>query len=63
MRTGSLWAHLLGVEETIVNGVAFNEDEGAIVASVKPHKRQRNRCGRCGERSGRYDAGEGRRRW
>ena len=63
MRTGSLWARLLGVEETIVDGVAFDEEEGAIVASVKPHKRQRNRCDRCGERSGRYDAGEGRRRW
>ena len=62
MRTGSRWARLLGVEETIVDGVAVDEEEEAIVASVKPHQRQRNRCGRCGERSGRYDAGEGRRR-
>ncbi|MCP4250554.1 MAG: ISL3 family transposase, partial [bacterium] len=28
-----------------------------------PPRKARNRCGRCGRRCGRYDAGEGRRRW
>jgi transposase len=54
---------LLGVEKTVVERVAFVEDEGVIVASVRPGRGQRRRCGICRRRSPGYDQGEGRRRW
>jgi transposase len=59
----SLWRRLLGVERAVVEGLEFDEDAGAVIASVRPARRDRQRCGRCSRRSGRYDAGEGRRRW
>ncbi|MPY92141.1 MAG: ISL3 family transposase [Acidimicrobiia bacterium] len=34
-----------------------------MVVSVRPRRATKRRCGRCGARSGRYDNGEGRRRW
>jgi hypothetical protein len=46
-----------------VEDVEFDEVKDAIVVSVRPVARARNRCGRCGHRSPRYDNGEGRRRW
>jgi transposase len=54
---------LLGVERTVVEGVAFDEEAGAIVASVRPAKGARQRCGLCGRRCPWEDRGEGRRRW
>jgi transposase len=54
---------LLGVERTVVERVTFEEDEGLLVAHVRPRKGTRRRCGRCGRRGTWYDAGEGRRRW
>ena len=36
MRNARLWAGLLGVEKTVVERVVFDEDEGVIVASVRP---------------------------
>ncbi|WP_460836078.1 ISL3 family transposase, partial [Nocardioides hungaricus] len=62
----TVWRRLLGVERTVVEGVEFEEEfDGTVslVASVRPTSRAASRCGRCGRRSGRYDAGEGRRRW
>jgi transposase len=53
----------LGVERTVVEGVAFDEDEGLLVAYVRPRKGSRQRCGRCGRRGVWYDRGECRRRW
>jgi len=38
-------------------------DERELVVAVRPHRRQRGRCGVCGRRSPGYDAGDGRRRW
>ena len=63
MRGARLWARLLGVEKTVVERVAFDEDEGVIVASVRPARGQRRRCGVCQRRSPGYDQGDGRRRW
>jgi transposase len=54
---------LLGVERTVVEGVAFDEDEGLLVAHVRPRGGARQRCGRCGRRAPWEDWGEGRRRW
>jgi Domain of unknown function DUF11 len=63
VRNARLWAGLLGVEKTVVERVVFDEGEGVIVASVRPGRGQRWRCGICRRRSPGYDRGEGRRRW
>lgn len=63
MRYASVWARLLGVERTVVEGVEFDEDREVLVCRVRPVKAERRRCGRCRRRCGWYDAGEGRRRW
>ena len=61
MRNSSVWRRLLGVENVIVEEVRLEEQD--LVVAVRVYRRQRNRCGRCGQRSPRYDGGEGRRRW
>ena len=63
MRDARLWAGLLGVENTVIERVEFDEDGGVLVASVRPSRGQRRRCGICRRRSPGYDQGEGRRRW
>ncbi len=63
MRYAKLWQGLLGVERTVVEEVVFDEDEGAIVATVRPRKGATRRCGVCSKRCSWYDRGEGRRRW
>jgi transposase len=63
VQNATLWRALLGVERTVVEDIEFDEDEQLLVAQVRPRKRARGRCGRCGRRSPGYDAGEGRRRW
>ena len=63
MQNATLWRALLGVEKTVIEEVEFDEDAGLLVAHVRPRKRARGRCGRCGRRSPGYDGGEGRRRW
>ncbi|MBU6422857.1 MAG: ISL3 family transposase [Chloroflexi bacterium] len=63
MRKTKVWARLLGVERTVVERLDFDEQEGIIVAAVRPRRGQRQRCGECGRRCRRYDPGEGRRRW
>lgn len=63
MRDTSVWLRALGLARTVVEGVRFDEDSGAVVVSVRPRKAARQRCGRCGRRAPRYDRGEGRRRW
>ena len=47
----------------VVEAVVFDEDDDAIVVSVRPRKGARRRCGRCGRRAPWFDRGEGRRRW
>jgi transposase len=66
VRGARIWAGLLGVEQTVVERVEFDqgaEGEAVIVASVRPARGQQRRCGVCRQRSPRYDRGEGRRRW
>lgn len=61
MRFHKLLESLLGVERTVVEDVVF--DQGEVVASVRPRKGARSRCGICQRRCPGYDRGEGRRRW
>jgi transposase len=63
VRFAKLWQKLLGVERTVVENVVFDEDEGALVAHVRPRKGAARRCGRCGRRCAWEDRGEGRRLW
>jgi transposase len=63
VRGARVWAGLLGVENTVVERVEFDEQEGVIVASVRPGRGQQRRCGVCRRRCPGYDRGEGRRRW
>jgi transposase len=63
VRNARVWRALLGVEKTVVEGLDFDEDEGLLVARVRPTASARGRCGHCGRRSPGYDSGSGRRRW
>jgi transposase len=63
VRNASVWRALLGVEKTVVEGLEFDEDEGLLIAWVRPTASARSRCGRCRRRSPGYDSGAGRRRW
>jgi transposase len=63
VRKARLWRGLLGVEQTVVEDVEFDEVEQVVVAHVRPAKGARGRCGRCEVRSPWFDRGEGRRWW
>ena len=63
VRNGRVWAGLLGVEKTTIERVEFDEDQGLLIAHVRPVRWQRRRCGVCRERCPGYDPGQGRRRW
>ena len=64
MRNARVWRTLLGVEKTVVEGVEFEGDGGGqLIVQVRATRAARSRCGICRRRCGRYDAGEGRRRW
>lgn len=63
MRDTRVWQQSFGLAHTVVETVGFDVDADAVVVGVRPAARVRNRCGRCGARSPRYDRGEGRRRW
>ncbi|MGH2716960.1 MAG: ISL3 family transposase [Actinomycetota bacterium] len=63
MQFHKLWQRVLGVERSVVEEVVFDEDEELVVASVRPRKGAKNRCGICERRCPGYDQGEGRRRW
>lgn len=45
MRDVSIWRGLLGVENTIIERVEFEEYEQLLVAHVRPTSRLRGRCG------------------
>jgi transposase len=57
-----VWARLLGLQRAVVEDVTTGI-EGAVIVSVRPSWRERDRCGVCRRRSPGYDLGEGRRRW
>jgi transposase len=57
-----VWARLVGLQRTVVEGVRIGS-EGEVIVSVRPSCRERDRCGECRRRSPGYDLGAGRRRW
>ncbi|WSJ93139.1 transposase [Streptomyces sp. NBC_01320] len=71
MRSTRIWTRLLDVEKTVIEQVEAEEEgsgedaDGSVVIVVhaRPVKGRRQRCGICGRRAAKYDAGEGRRRW
>ena len=64
MQNARLWARITGVETIgVVEAVREDLAVDAVVVTVRPTRGNRNRCGLCGRRSARYDAGEGLRRW
>lgn len=63
VRSGRVWAGLLGVEKTVVERVEFDEQQGVLVVRARPARGRRYRCGVCGRRCPGYDQGQGRRRW
>ncbi|ORA36929.1 ISL3 family transposase [Mycobacterium aquaticum] len=63
MRNASLWRAVLCVQDTVIEDVAFDEAAQVVVVHVRPRRAVRGRCGACGARAGRYDRGQGRRRW
>ena len=63
MRNKSVWERACGLTRTIAESVDFDERAAAVIVAVRPVAKARNRCGRCSQRSPRYDFGEGRRRW
>jgi len=62
VRKERVWARLLGLERAVVESVEVDDNEQVVVA-VRPHYRERDRCGICGCRAPGFDLGEGRRRW
>ncbi len=62
MRGIRVWARLLGLQRAVVEDVTAGI-EGEVIVSVRPNWRERDRCGVCRRRCGRYDGGDGRRRW
>ena len=62
MQSKRVWARALGLQRTtVIEDV--REDGEAIVVSCRLRANAARRCGQCGRRCGRYDHGEGRRRW
>jgi transposase len=55
---------VIGVDHgVVVEAVGFDDEVGEIVVSCRLRRGVARRCGRCERRCGRYDQGEGRRRW
>jgi transposase len=64
VRDSTLWRALIGVENTIVEGVDYDEQRQVVIVRVRPVARRQHRCGRCERPSRRYDQGRGRaRQW
>ena len=63
MRNATIWERLLAVECSVVEQVVFDEEDEVIVASVRPRKAAKRRCGICAKRCSGYDQGDGLRRW
>ena len=65
MTISSLTKKLTGVNRMVVEKVEMEENEGEtiLVIKVRPRKKDACRCGICGRKCGRYDQGNGRRRW
>ena len=62
MQSKRVWARALSLQRGVVIE-DVREDGKDIVVSCRLRTNAVRRCGQCGRRCGRYDAGEGRRRW
>ena len=63
MRKNRVLRAAFGLDNAVIEGLDYDDTAGAVIVSVRPSAKARNRCGRCGRRSAGYDRGEGRRRW
>lgn len=64
MQSRRLWARAIGVDRrVVVEAVDIDEGDDSIVVGCRLRANAKLRCGICQRRSGRYDHGEGRRRW
>jgi transposase len=63
VRKARVWRALMGLENTVVEDVVFDEDAGVLVVHARPTASRRGRCGACNRRSPGFDQGAGRRRW
>jgi len=63
MRKTKLWSFLLGVDGILVDDVTYEEESRTLVVSARPKAGKRNRCAHCKRRCGKYDNGDGTRRW
>lgn len=63
MRKQRVLQAAFGLDHTVVEGVDYDEAAEAVIVSVRPAAKARQRCGKCARRSPGYDRGEGRRRW
>ena len=66
MRDATVWRRALGVDtKTVIDKVVFEEegDDDVVIVRVRQHRSRKLRCGKCSKVAGRYDKGEGRRRW
>lgn len=64
MQSKRVWARAVGVDRrVVVEGVDIDDRADCIVVACRLRKGSALRCGVCQRRSGRYDHGEGRRRW
>jgi transposase len=63
VRNVRVFRALLGVDRVVIERVDVEGDAAVLVVHVRPVRAARGRCGVCQRPSGRYDAGEGRRRW
>jgi transposase len=54
---------VLGLGQSVVESIEFDDAAAAVIISARPRKGAMGRCGRCGRRCPRYDRGVGRRRW
>ena len=63
MRKARVCRALMGLENTVVEDVVFDEDAGVLVVHARPTASRRGRCGACNRRSPGFDQGAGRRRW
>jgi len=63
VRSGRLWARLVGVQGAVIGRVLYDEQAGVVVVTARPRKHLQGRCGVCARRCPGFDQGEGRRRW
>ncbi|WP_395293619.1 ISL3 family transposase [Kitasatospora hibisci] len=63
MRFTTVLKALVGCGEAAPEDAWFEEESQVIVVAVRLRGRARRRCGVCGRRCPRFDAGDGRRRW